>query len=466
MTFNRKGRVESKKRLLSAVLCLVMLFSSVFCSFEVFAKTKNELEADIEKYDQQIAEAEGKLDSLKAKKEKQEEYLKALEEQINVMKARDTAIQTQINAIDTEINELKAKLKQLKTEISLIEEDIEKTQNQITEIEDDIAKSSELLAQRLRAAYMQGEESQLKILMGADSLASFLTRLEMMKRTSEKDKKIIVGFRDQVIELEKQKKELEDSKNERDVKKTELDIKKEEATAKREELKKKQKDQDAARAKLQSNYDEIDALIKEIDKSSAAYKAYISKLEADKKAADAEIDRILSEYYATSNQQSTTLASGGNANPTTNASSGSPSYVTNASWAWPIGNRWCYISSGYGYRDPSVSGWGFHGGIDLAGGNGALHGAPVYATRAGRVISAVTSNTGYGIYVLLDHGDGYSSMYAHMSVRYVSTGDYVAKGQMIGRVGDSGNSTAAHLHFEIRYNGEKKDPLNYVKNPN
>ena len=466
MTFNRKGREGMKKRFICALLCLVMLFTSVFCSFEAFAKTKNELEADIEKYDQQIAEAEGKLDNLKAKKEKQEEYLKALEEQINVMKARDTAIQTQINAIDTEINELKAKLKQLKTEISLIEEDIEKTQNQITEIEEDIAESSELLAQRLRAAYMQGEESQLKILMGADSLASFLTRLEMMKRTSEKDKKIIVGFRDQVIELEKQKKELEDSKNERDVKKTELDIKKEEATAKREELKKKQKDQEAARAKLQSNYDEIDALIKEIDKSSAAYKAYISKLEADKKAADAEIDRILSEYYATSNQQSTTLASGGNANPTTNASAGSPSYVTTASWAWPIGNRWCYISSGYGYRDPSISGWGFHGGIDLAGGNGALHGAPVYATRAGRVISAVTSNTGYGIYVLLDHGDGYSSMYAHMSVRYVSTGDYVAKGQMIGRVGDSGNSTAAHLHFEIRYNGEKKDPLNYVKNPN
>ena len=467
MTFNRKGGAGLEKRVLGAILCFVMIMTSLFCGFEVFAKTTTELEDDIKKYDEQIKEAEGKLDNLKKKKEKQEEYLEALEEQINVMKARDTAIQTQINAIDEEINELKAKLRQLKTEISLIEEDIEKAEIKITEIEDDIAQSSDLLAQRLRASYMQGDESQLKILMGADSLATFLTRLEMMKRTSEKDKAIIVGFRDQVIELEKQKAELEESKNERDVKKTELDIKKEEATEKRDELKKKQKQQAAARAKLQANYDEIDALIKDIDKSSAAYKSYISKLEADKKAADAEIDRILSEYYATSNQQSTTLASGGNANPTTNPSSGgNVGYVTNDAWAWPIGNRWCYISSGYGYRDPSVSGWGFHGGLDLAGGNGALHGAPVYATRAGRVISAVTSNSGYGIYVLIDHGDGYSSMYAHMSVRYVSTGDYVAKGQMVGRVGDTGNSTAAHLHFEIRYNGEKKDPLNYVKNPN
>ena len=464
MTFNSKWGEGAKKRILSLVLCLVMVVTSALCGFEAFAKTKAELEEDIKKYDQQIKDAENKLDELKNKKSKQEEYLKELEKQIAVMKERDTAIQTQINAIDEEIAEISAKLKQLKTEISIIEEDIEKTEKKITEIEENIAQSSELLAQRLRAAYIQGDESQLKILMGADSLATFLTRLEMMKRTSERDKKIIEDFRDKVLELEEQKTELEDSKKERDDKKTELDKKKEEATEKKNVLKQKQKDQKAARAKLQANYDSIGALVKEIDKSSAAYKAYISKLEADKKAADAAIDKILKDYYATSNQQqTTTLVSGGNANPSTG---GKVDYVTNDTWAWPIGNRWCYISSKYGYRDPSVSGWGFHGGLDLAGGNGALHGAPVYATRAGRVISAVTSNSGYGIYVLIDHGDGYSSLYAHMSVRYVNTGDTVAKGQMIGRVGDSGNSTAAHLHFEIRYYGEKKDPLNYVKNPN
>ena len=177
---------------------------------------------------------------------------------------------------------------------------------------------------------------------------------------------------------------------------------------------------------------------------------------------------IIKNYQAT-----TQAATSGTTLPAANADPDDPTvgttkppYTSNESWAWPLGNAAVRISSGYGYRDPSVSGWGFHGGLDLAGGNGALHGAPVYATRAGRVISAVTSDSGYGIYVLIDHGDGYSSLYAHMSARYVNTGDTVAKGQMIGRVGDSGNSTAAHLHFEIRYYGEKKDPLNYVKNPN
>ena len=67
--------------------------------------------------------------------------------------------------------------------------------------------------------------------------------------------------------------------------------------------------------------------------------------------------------------------------------------------------------------------------------------------------------------MLIDHGDGYSSLYAHMSARYVSAGDSVSKGQMIGRVGSTGNSTGPHLHFEIRYYGEKKDPMNFVKKP-
>ena len=114
-----------KNRILSLVLCLVMVSTCLFCDFEAFAKTKEELEADIEKYDQQIEAAEGKLDELKNKKSKQEEYLKELEKQIAVMKDRDTAIQTQSNAIDEKIADLTTKLKQRRTEIAIIEEDNE-----------------------------------------------------------------------------------------------------------------------------------------------------------------------------------------------------------------------------------------------------------------------------------------------------------------------------------------------------
>ena len=460
--------MKGKNRIICLVLCLIMVFTSLVFTPDMLrasAATKAELEQDIAEYDKAIAASQKKLEELKNKKEKQKEYLEALEKQIDAMKSRANAIQTQVSALDEEIDELNKKLKQLGSEIAIIEEDIELTEESIEETQYNITQSSDLLAKRIRAAYMQGDDSDLQILLGADSLASFLTRLEMMKRTSEADKKLIDEFKEKVIQLENDKAKLEEDKEKLADKKTELDIKKEEKVEKRKELKSKKAEHDKARAELENNYAEIEKYVSELDKSSSAYKNYITKLENDKKAANAEIDRILSEYYATSNQQSTTLASGGNANPG-GSSGGKVDYVTNASWAWPIGNRWCYISSKFGYRDPSISGWSFHGGIDLAGGNGALHGAPVYATRAGKVITAVTSNSGYGIYVLIDHGDGYSSLYAHMSVRYVNTGDTVAKGQMIGRVGDTGNSQGAHLHFEIRYYGEKKDPLNYVKNPN
>lgn len=456
-----------KKKILSILLCFTLMFTAVFFAepvVQVSAATKSELEDKIDELDDKIAANKKKLESLKDKAEAQKEYLETLEDQIETVEQKGISLQTQVNTIDKEIDDLNKKLKQLGSEIVIIEEDIIKTKKSIKKTQVNIDESSEQLAERLRAAYMAGNESTLKILMGADSLASFLTRLEMMKRQSESDKKTIEDFKAKVTKLRAEKQKLEDDKASLDSKKTELDLKRDEKLEKKNVLTVKQAEYKKTMKDLEKKYGEIETYISELDKSSNAYQAYIKELEAEKKKADAEIDKILKDYYATSVQQSTTLAGGGNANPTTTKpSGGGGGYNSNASWAWPLGNASCYISSPFGYRSASISGWSFHGGTDITG--GGISGKPVYATRAGKVISAVTSNSGYGIYVLIDHGDGYSSLYAHMSVRYVSAGDSVSKGQMIGRVGSTGNSTGPHLHFEIRYYGEKKDPMNFVKKP-
>ena len=452
------------KKILCILLCFTLMFASLTVAvpaIKASAATKSELEDKIDEIDDKIAANKKKLEALKNKAESQKEYLDTLEDQIETVEQKGINLQTQANEIDAEIDELNKKLKQLGSEIVIIEEDIEKTQKSIKKTQSNIEESSDQLEERLRAAYMTGNQSTLKILMGADSLASFLTRLEMMKRTSEKDKIIIEDFKAKVTKLREEKAKLEEDKSSLDSKKTELDHKKDEKVEKKNVLVLKQKEYKKTMKDLEKKYDEIETYIAELDKSSNAYKTYIKELEAERKKADAEIDKILKDYYATSNQQSTTLAGGGNANPSTTKPGGG--YNSNASWAWPLGNASCYISSHYGYRNPGISGWGFHGGTDITG--GGISGKAVYATRSGKVISAVTSNSGYGIYVLIDHGDGYSSLYAHMSVRYVSAGDSVSKGQMIGRVGSTGNSTGPHLHFEIRYYGEKKDPMNFVKKP-
>lgn len=455
------------KKILCVLLCFTLVFTAIAFSAPnntASAATKTELEDKIDEIDEKIAANKKKLNELKNKKESQKEYLDTLEDQIEAVESKATNLQTQISVVDAEIDELNKHLKQLGSEITLLEEEIAKIEKKIVKTKKNIDETSHLLAQQIRAAYMGSNESTLKILMGADSLASFLTRLEMMKRTSENQKKVIDDFKAKVTELRKQEEELEEDKKTYDGKKSELELKKEEKVEKKSELLTKQAEHKRTMKSLEKKYDEIEVYITSLDKSSKAYQNYIKELEKEKKAADAEINKILSEYYATSNQQSTTLAgSNANPNPTTKPSGSGGGYNSKASWAWPLGKASCYISSGYGYRDPSVSGWGFHGGMDIAG--GGITGKPVYATRAGRVITAVTSNSGYGIYVLIDHGDGYSSLYAHMSVRYVSAGDTVSKGQMIGRVGSTGNVTGPHLHFEIRYYGEKKDPAKFVKKP-
>ena len=434
------------KRIISLLLALLMIFTVV--GTEVYAATKEELQQKIEKLDGEIAANKNKLNALKDKKESQKEYLETLEKQIDTVEEKATSLQVQVNTLDKSISKLDKQINSLTKEIKQTKKQIKKAEEDIVTMEETIDNTSERMAEKLRASYMKGSESTLQILMGADSLASFMTRLEMMKRTSENDKKDIEDFRDTVVSLKETRKQLVSDKEALDKKKAERQESKQELVTQRASLKKKQKEYNSTVSQLESQYGEIDTYVKELDKSSAVYENYIKKLQAEKKAADAEIDRILKEYYQ--NNQSSGGSAGG-------------SYDTSSSWAWPLGSASCYISSHYGYRDPSVSGWGFHGGTDIAG--GGIHGKPVYATKAGKVITAVTSNSGYGIYVLIDHGNGYSSLYAHMSARYVNTGDTVKKGQMIGRVGSTGNSTGPHLHFEIRVYGEKKNPMNYVKKP-
>lgn len=462
------------KKIISVIMCLCVLCGTmVFVSpseMTASAATQSELEDKIDEIDGKISANRKKLNKLKEDSGKQKEYLDALEDQIETVESKATNLATQIESIDGEIDKLNTQIRQLNREIKVITVNITRTQRKITDTQNNIEESSDLLAARLRAAYVNGDESTLKILMGSDSLASFLTRLEMMKRTSENDKKTIDEFKQKVITLNKSKAKLVDDKKELDGKKAEVNESKAQKVTKKESLVVKQKEYNKTVSSLEGQYAEIETYIAELDKSSAAYQSYISELEKERAAADAEIDKIISMYYATSTKATTTKVNvqnndGNNSYSTTayQGSSSGGSYSSGDSWAWPLGGASCYISSHYGYRNPNISGWGFHGGTDITG--GGIYGKPVYATRGGTVITAINGSSGYGKYVIIDHGDGYQSLYGHCSSLTVSSGQKVSKGQMIARVGSSGNSTGPHLHFEIRKGGAKQNPMNYVRKP-
>ena len=132
-------------------------------------------------------------------------------------------------------------------------------------------------------------------------------------------------------------------------------------------------------------------------------------------------------------------------------------------WRWPLDPQFHLITTYFGY-----DAWrgGNHGAVDI--GNGGINGANIYAMKGGEVIIAKTSYTpgyDYGKYVVIDHGNGFQSLYAHCSDIYVSVGQMVKQGDTIAAVGSTGWSTGPHLHFEIRKDGTRVDPLKYVNVP-
>ena len=140
------------------------------------------------------------------------------------------------------------------------------------------------------------------------------------------------------------------------------------------------------------------------------------------------------------------------------------SYGSATGFIWPT--RGAYrVSSHYGYRSASISGWSYHGGIDIVLGSGSSAGIPVVASASGTVVTAYSGWRGYGHTVVIDHGNGIKTRYAHMYPGSITVrvGQRVYQGQQIGRIGSTGNSTGPHLHFEVLVNGYKVNPYPYIR---
>ena len=440
------------RRSVSILMMVVLLFSAlVFPTAPASAETQAELKEKINEIDEQIAANKQKINELKEQKEAQQQMLDALNSQITATQEKVDTVTAQVEGVKEEIRGLNKQIKALKKEIDALNVQIDQTNAAINETKAEIEQSKDELSRKLKASYMTGNQSTLKIMMGADTLASFLTHLEMMKRTSENDRDAIEGFRALVLELREKRNLLNEQKAEVDAKKTEVEAVRAQTLEKKAELESRQQELQTAIRSLEKSYSETRSYLSELDQTSAAYTNYIKNLEKERAEADAEIERQIRAYQA---QHSSSGSSSGGQMTT------GQTYTSNDTWLWPLGGASCYISSGFGNRSASISGWSFHGGIDITG--GGIYGKPVYASRAGTVVTAVWGTTGYGRYVIIDHGDGFSTVYGHCSNLTVSQGQSVSKGQQIANVGSTGNSTGPHLHFEVRYNGEKQNPLNYV----
>ncbi|CAB1242530.1 Membrane proteins related to metalloendopeptidases [Ruminococcaceae bacterium BL-4] len=349
-------------------------------------------------YQNQQKENQAKIDQLKSDQTQKEAYKAALQDQVS-------NLQHQIDTYNQQIGDL--------------DQDIAAKQDEIQSKQKEIDSDFALLKERLRALYISGEASNLEILLSSKSLTDLADKTEAIKMVSDHDKQLIDTLKNHLTEIEAQKTKIEQSRQEVSDAKDALDQK---------------------RTELDTVMEETQQVINELAGSAEALEEQNKEI-AQKEAATAEqIDSWYANYYSQKQSSSdvVVMPSGG------------------GQFVWPVPYT-TNVTSGFGPR------WGTtHKGIDIS--SGGVYGQPIVASASGTVIVADAGGWGggYGTWVSIDHGNGFSTVYGHMSSLCVSVGQAVQQGQVIGYVGSTGDSTGPHCHFEVRVNGVAQDPLNYV----
>ena len=346
----------------------------------------------------------------------------------------------QKNLIDQEIFLLYQQEANINGQISTYSLLIADKQELLVEAETNFAQLTEQNKERIQSMEEEGEVSYWSVLFEANDFSDLLDRFNMVQEIAAADKR-------RLEQLDAAAKEVTEAKASLEVEKVALEETKAELTLTQEQLAVKRDEADALLAELVEKGMEYEELMEE----SEDEQAQLAKDIANKKD---EYDKAkYQEWLATSVPPTTkpkAPSSGGGGGTGT-------STVGGISWKVPI--SYTAFTSPFGWRTHPISGTRkFHYGVDLA----APTGRPIYATRSGTVDTATYGGSA-GYYVQINHGDGYKSIYMHMTHYIVKPGQHVSQGQVIGYCGSTGGSTGPHLHFGISYRGTYVNPANYIR---
>lgn len=378
--------------------------------------------SDIQKQEQEKQQNENQIKQ--TEKEKEE-----ITEQKNKTMSEVETITTQISDYENQIAELDTKISDLNVKIVESEEKLNKAR-------EDYTKQEELLEARLIATYEAGDTSYLDFILSSESFTDLISNYYFVTEIATYDAELLESIQKQKEEIEQAKQTLENSKNELATSKASKQSVSTQLTTAKEEKNKKVAALSEDEKKLQERIDELNESNKSIDSKIKAAKAAI---EAAKKQ----------------QQQS------GNGNSNTGGTSTGGGAVSSSGFIYPVPAAYARITTGLYYSSGS-----YHGAIDF--GSGGINGQPIYAVADGYVVTSERLSGSYGNYILIAHYNGLYTLYAHGQdgSRTVSAGQTVKQGQQIMRVGNTGNSTGPHLHFEVRTDpgtyANRKNPMNYL----
>ncbi len=324
-----------------------------------------------------------------------------------------------IAALDYQIQSTRAQLNTTQKIIDTLTEDIEEKQVELDETVKELDDKQELFETRIRVMYENGDTTYMEVLLSSENFSDMLSHMEIVSQIMDYDKKVVEEYKALKLSIEQQKASLESDRKQQQDYADDLKVAYEEIEAQKKEYK-------ALKAKVDSNIE-------------------LKKAEAERMLREQE--QINDEIAELSRQEAAAVSSSG-------GGGGGKVYSGSMTWPCPSYNR---ISSPYGYRTHPISGTRkLHKGLDIS----ASSGNPVIAAASGTVVKSYFSSS-YGNYVVISHGGGVMTAYAHMTRRLVSAGQRVAAGQQVGTVGSTGNSTGPHLHFEVYVGGSTVNPMNY-----
>lgn len=351
------------------------------------------------------------------------ESLASMQERQKALDKKQAALKNKLAANKNNINKEKEYQADLSAQIENTSESIRLTEETIALLDENIAALDASIAQqeldinkgiadfkgRIRALYMAGDDGMASVLLGSKDFYDLLAKTEIMQRVAKHDDEMIAKLNAQLSKLGEDKKLVEADKAEADAQRAAFETKK---------------------VELNEYFSQSSAVLQQEEDEKAEYLKDKAKLDKEDAAIEAAIKAEIKRLA--------------------DANSG---YV-GGEFLWPLPGVYT-ITSDYGTR------WGrLHKGTDISG--SGVYGKPIVAANGGKVITAFTNDSpgySYGKYVMIDHGGGIVTLYGHQSKLAVKVGDIVSQGQTIGYVGNTGNSYGAHLHFEIRVNGNTINPM-------
>lgn len=328
----------------------------------------------------------------------------------------------QLHAIQRDLDTATSELKQVQADRIQLDKDITKTEAELKAAQARLQSREKVFYKRVRDIYINGRLSYLDVVIGSKDFSDFANRMEMLKRILQSDMDLINTIKTEREEIASKKAKLEADRTKV------LELEKV-AQEKQNVINQKKAERQAVLERAMNDRDTAERAYNELMASSASITAMLQQRAAERAAAAAAASQ------------------GGGGGATWVQGTGQLSAPVNAP-----------ITSNFGWRIHPIYGTRrLHAGTDF----GVDEGTPVHAADGGVVVEAGWIS-GYGYTVIIDHGNGMSTLYAHNSDVAVSPGQTVSKGQVVSYSGNTGGSTGPHLHFEVRINGEPTDPMGYL----